>query len=39
MKTIISALVVLAGVVAPASAAQSDGWTPEHFWQQQDRLP
>jgi hypothetical protein len=42
MKTIVSALVamaMLAGVVAPASAAGSDGWTPERFWQQQDHLP
>jgi hypothetical protein len=43
MTTIISALVglaVLAGVAAPASAADADGWTAQHFWQeQQDRLP
>jgi Spy/CpxP family protein refolding chaperone len=43
VKTIImSALVamaVLAGIAAPASA-DSDGWTPQRFWQQQqDHLP
>ena len=43
MKTIVSALValaVLAGIAAPASAADPDGWTPDRFWQQQqDNLP
>jgi hypothetical protein len=43
MKTMISALVamaVLAGIAASANAADSDGWTPERFWQQQqDHLP
>jgi uncharacterized lipoprotein YajG len=40
MKTVISALValaVLAGVAAPASAAD---WSPDRFWQQQqNNLP
>jgi hypothetical protein len=43
MKTIMCALVaigVLAGIAAPASAADSDGWSPQGFWQhQQENLP
>jgi hypothetical protein len=43
MKTIMSALVaiaVLAGIAAPASAADADGWSPQRFWQQQqNNLP
>ena len=43
MKTVMSALVaitVLAGIAAPAFAADSDGWSPQGFWQQQqNNLP
>jgi hypothetical protein len=43
MKTIVSALValgVLAGIAAPASAADPDGWSPDRFWQEQrNNLP
>lgn len=43
MKTIVSALVamaVLAGIAGPAGADDSDGWSPDHFWQQQqNNLP
>jgi hypothetical protein len=38
MKTIMSGLIamaVLVGIVAPASAADADGWSPQRFWQQQ----
>jgi hypothetical protein len=41
MKTIMSALVamaVLAGIAAPASAADSDGWSPQSFWQHEQNL-
>jgi hypothetical protein len=43
MRTVMSALVamaVLAGIAAPASAADADGWSPQRFWQQQqNNLP
>jgi hypothetical protein len=43
MKTVMSglaAIAVLAGIAAPASADDADGWSPEHFWQQQqNNLP
>jgi hypothetical protein len=38
MKTVMSALVgiaVLVGIAAQASADDSDGWSPDRFWQQQ----
>ena len=42
MKTVMSALIAMAVLVGVASAARadSDGWSPQGFWQQeQDRLP